>query len=211
MKRIILIFFIGLIVNSYSYSQVGSDTTFFDRFSVGITPSAFINSFSAAQVNFNFGLTKRLKFITETGYILNSIHSKAAHGYRLKYGIEWMLSPGRNASFIFGLNGIYRYVSEERSREVFHPENYSETVLFDKTKKMQGFQLSLGQFFDLTQNFKMSYLFGFGFGGISINDSEEIINDIFPIFNFYNRRGKYNYPIISFNLKYMYTLAEFKK
>ncbi|MBK7096761.1 MAG: hypothetical protein IPH57_17480 [Saprospiraceae bacterium] len=210
-KKIVFVCIIILISKQYLHGQVTNDTLFFDRFSVGISPSALINSFSGAQVNFNIGLTPKLKFVVETGYIFNSVHAESANGYRLKYGIEWMLQSRRNAPFIMGLNGIHRYVTEQRSSTVFYPENYSEIVKYEKTKTMQGFQISLGQYFRLNQNFKMSYLLGLGIGGVSVEDiGEDAVNDFVPFFNFYNRAGKYNYPVISVNIKYMYTLATFK-
>jgi hypothetical protein len=210
-KKITFVLLIFLTFKSDLSSQVINDTLGFDRFSVGISPSALINSFSGAQVNFNFGITPKLKFVVETGYIFNSVHAKSASGYRLKYGIEWMLQSRRNGPFIMGLNGIYRYVTEQRTSTVFYPENYSEIVRFEKTKKLQGFQISLGQYFRLNQNFKMSYLLGLGMGGISVEDiGDNPVSDFVPFFNFYNRAGKYNYPVISVNIKYMYTLARFK-
>jgi hypothetical protein len=210
-KKIVFVCFIFLISKQYLHGQVNIDNLFFDRFSIGVSPSSFINSFSAAQVNFNIGLTPKLKFVVETGYIFNSIHAESATGYRLKYGIEWMLQSRINAPFIMGLNGIYRYVDEKRSTKVYYPENYSEIVKYNKLKTMQGFQISLGQYFKLNQNIKMSYLLGFGIGGMNVKDTgPEVPNDFFSFFTFYNREGKFNYPIISVNIKYMYTLATFK-
>ncbi len=129
-KKIIFILLVLMINRTDSNSQVLNDTLFFDRFSVGISPSALINSFSGAQVNFNIGLTPKLKFVIETGYIINSVHAESATGFRLKYGIEWMLQSRSNGPFIMGLNGIYRYVTEQRSSTVFCAKRSSRVVTY---------------------------------------------------------------------------------
>ncbi|MGE5354988.1 MAG: hypothetical protein ACM3PT_02035 [Deltaproteobacteria bacterium] len=210
-KKTVSIVIISVVVLTGLHSQNLNDTLCFERFSIGITPSALFNVYNAAQVNFNLGLTKKLKATAETGYVFNSLYSGKAWGYRLKYGIEWILKARNNDAFIIGISGIYRQVEETRFETVNHPERYREKVFFQRMKRMQGFQVSAGQIIKLNKKMRMSYLLGAGVGAINVNDvNSELDFTSRDGFLFFNNPGDYNFPVISFNVKYMYTLAEFR-
>lgn len=209
--RLIIVVCFVWISNFFVYGQYTNDTIAFERFSIGITPSAFLNVYSAVQLNFNFGLTKNLKAVLETGHIFYNMRSKNSQGYRLKYGIEWMVKTSKYSSTVLGFNGIYRKVEEVTYRSVSYPERYIQKFEIDLERELKGIQFTVGKYFKLNKNFSMSYAFGWGIGSLEVSDDSNLdFGDEPIVFNLYRNPGNYYFPIISFNLKYMYILARLK-
>jgi hypothetical protein len=210
-SKLIKIFFAFtlFLVSIHAYSQ--NDSLVYNRLTLGFTPSALFNSYSGIQFNLDARLTKKFKTTFETGYIFNSLYSDKASGYRIKFGIEFMVYQHKKAAFIMGINKILRTVNEERSNIVNHPENYTEKILFDRHKVLHGVQLSFGEIYKISDKIRYSFMLGIGLGNLDVADSKEFPRENRDFLNFgYSFPGNYFYPVFSSNIKFMYSILNEK-
>lgn len=201
----ILIAISFFLMSIHANSQI--DTFVYDRFTIGYTPSALLNPFSGLQINLDWGLHKKLKTTFEAGYIFNSIYSKKSLGYRIKYGVEFIVYQYRSSAIVIGINKIIRNINEEQFEIIYHPESYSEKKYFERSKMLKGVQVCFGEIYKINNKLRLSFMIGIGAGNLVVSDSEEFENNNWESFFIgYNRPGDYFYPVVSSNIKFMYSI-----
>lgn len=201
---IVIIFFLTL-----AKGNAQTDNFVFDKLTIGLTPTALMNPFSGLQFNCDLRLHRKLKTTFEAGYIFNSIHSEKGSGYRIKFGVEFIVYQYNNSAMLLGINKIIRNVKEEQFETIYYPERYSEKKYFERSKVLNGVQVSFGEIYKINDKLRLSFMLGIGAGNLVVSDSEEFNNNNWNSFGFgFNTPGDYFYPVVSFNTKFMYSIFE---
>lgn len=203
-----IIILVAFIISTLT-ANAQTETFIYDRLTIGFTPSALLNPFSGLQLNMDIRLHNKLKTTLEGGYIFNSIHSEKSSGYRIKFGVEFIVFQYRNSAMILGLNKIIRNVKEEQFEIIYHPERYSEKKYFQRSKVLNGVQVCFGEIYKLNNKLRLSFMIGIGAGNLVVTESEDFANNNWdPIIFGYNSPGNYFYPVVSSNIKFMYSIFD---
>ena len=194
MKKYLLLFFI---LNTYFNlcGQNSSDTSEINipKWSIGISPSAFFNVFSAVQLSVDRRIYKTINFTVETGGIFAGIYpdSKTC-GIRIRTGFQHIIPISKNSSFSEEILILYRYISENHFyREYYSGERYYEIMEFKRERILTGALLNLG----IINMYSGKYIFevgcGAGLGKLIVKDSDKADRPFGNLFFPYSGTGKY--------------------
>lgn len=147
----------------------------FEKYSLGITPSAFMNLYGGIQLSQDFGLTERWNISVETGYLFFENYNNAITGYRIKPGLQYMVWSEGIAGFAIGANVNYRNTITEREFvRVYWEEGFRETKKIERTKILIGGEVMFSLFIRLNDVLRMELGAGLGAGDIQTSDSETL-------------------------------------
>lgn len=184
----------------------------FEKYSIGITPSSFLNLFSGVQISQDFGLSEKLSFSLETGYIFSAFYVKPSSGYNIKPGLQYMFWSEGNIGLVVGANMNYRNTITQRQFIArFWQEQFSEIRVIERNKVLVGGDLMFSMIFLMNEAVKMEFGFGLGLGNLTIVDSEvlepefRLVRD--DIGDFIDTSESGIIPIGYFHLNFSYDLV----
>lgn len=178
------------------------------RYSIGVAPSAIINTAPALQLSQELRLSKVLILGVETGYIFGHLNqaNKKTSGYRLRPKIKYTLYEKESLRTDIFLFYNYRYYISKRQTEMFRAGGaYSEIIRGSRKTILEGYGLGIDFSIPVKDQPFSSVDFGCGVGiGNLTNDYSSNIfepNDFFTL-NI-DREGVFTIPIIFMNLRFM--------
>lgn len=209
LKIVILIFSILSITGK----ELSGQEFEFPSSRIGITPTSLLNLFPAVQMSFDKGIRPRTNISLETGFVFNS--SQNAKGFRVRPGIEYIITRGEYAGLSIGLNCNYRYSLEYRNiiRET-RTGQYIE-ILYNKRRSIHyvGLNFSSSLIFKLSKKWYFEIGGGAGLATYQVLDERPLMeNERFqrrePFFT-PNSTVTY-YPILYPHLNFSYAISSGK-
>jgi hypothetical protein len=205
-----------MIFSLASHGQEKKEKLEYATYSVGLSPSAFVNFFNGVQVSQDFALKPNLNLTLESAYIFNSIYSDYTQGFRLKPGLEFIVAAGENSAFVMGLHYNYRRTISPRTiGYIYEFDQYTEEVGVDRIKTLHGLMYSLGALGNITDRLRLEFSLGVGLGVLDIRDinstaTRTIDNAVRFDRSFYFIDSPTNefFPLGSINLNFSYIIVE---
>jgi len=123
----------------------------FEKYGIGITPSALVNIYGGIQISQDFGLSENLNISLETAYLYNLSFNKPASGFRIKPGIQYMFWSEGITGLAIGINANYRNTTTTRLfRRIYWQENFEETRRVKRNRELIGGDAMFSFFFRLS-------------------------------------------------------------
>jgi len=196
-----------LMLWSVTYSQSTDSLIFLPKYSVGISPSAFLNVYEGVQISQDLRIAKGINLTLESAYIYSSSFypNRKIEGVRLRPGIEL-------DALSIGFFYLKRYIKEDFTYLIKHYElKYVRKIPVVRVKDLSGLGINLDLKNKLTDRFRIDLGFGFGLGTLSIRD--EIIGGYNREFEYknwfvYDSIGKFFLPIVFFNINISYAISK---
>lgn len=182
----------------------------FQKYNVGVSPSAFLNYFPGIQISQDFGINKYLNIPFETAYIYKSVYAPFADGFRIKSGIEWCISPREKAFAIIGIHGIFRRTFEENLLiENNFNAGFRRKYYIDRTRTLTGGAIVLGCVVKIVDRLYLNFTGGIGGGTLVVTqkgvpDEIDVLEER-QIWGFAGPVETY-IPVITVNLNFSYNL-----
>lgn len=184
------------------------------KYSIGISPSAFLNPYPAIQFSQDLQLNEWVGLSLETGYlninfIKNESNTRDLIGFRIRGGVEFLLSKGYNYSSHIGVFINYRHTEEYKQIQMWH-NNYIERLSYLAKGNLYSLGLSFTKINPLSKRIIISRALGIGLGQLKVTTDNkspllDVNNNIF-IFPQYSNLGHYLYPIVFFNVNVSYRI-----
>ena len=216
MNRLLFLLLFIVFTAQLNAQESDSSTISYGKYAIGISPSALFNFYPGIQVSHDVRLWDRLAFTAETGYIFSSAYSNYVRGFRFKPGVQYLLVRSEQFALAMGVNYVLRYSKSPRSFNLnYFDDNYTEIVQVDREKIISGGEFTMSLIFGLTERLRLEMGGGLGAGRIYINDlnSTQKRDDNGLTFrdfnfNFYDRAGKQEFLVASFNINLSYVLVK---
>lgn len=203
-----LIIFLSFFVAFNGFASGHSDTIGI-RYTIGVAPSAILNSAPAIQLSHELRLSKRFRLGVESGFIFGHINqaNKRTQGYRLRPKIKYTFYEREALRTDLFLFYNYRYYISKRETEIFRAGGaYSEIIRGSRKTILEGYGLGIDFSIPVKDQPFSSVDFGcgVGLGNLTNNYSNDIFepNDLFTL-NI-DREGVFTMPIIFMNLRFMF-------
>lgn len=183
----------------------------FQKMSLGMTLSALANVNSAFQINYGYAINERWRLKSEFGFVYTSVYANQSNGFRIKPGLHYMKSSGKNAAAIVGVNYNYRYTTGLLKETVLFPnESFAVNDRFIRRRSMHGIEAYFGGLIHADSRFFIELGAGLGAFYLHVNDVDRMpleeggmLFDIFPA-------GNYFLPMTSFHFSLNYVLGELR-
>ena len=218
--KYIFLFFLLLFGSVCLYAQDESEDEYeyyyplvFQKYSIGFSPSAFVNFYSGIQFSQDFGIKPNVNLTLETGYIFSSAFLTPVNGLRIKPGFQYLATSNEFVAFLVGASFNYRYINEQRESIFNHFEDgYLETVRFDRIKHFTAAEFNLSVLAKVSEVIRIEFGLGIGAGSLSIEDKnttqKRTGESSFVLFGReFDTPGKTIMPLASFNLNIQYALV----
>lgn len=173
------------------------------KYSLGVTPSAIVNSASAFQLSHKIHLYNRFSFGLETGYIFSNLdmNDENVRGLRLRPQLHLTVYDKKNGNIDLYAFYNYRYYRTDRFISQRRANGaYTEKLKGKRENILKGFGLGFDLGFSNNLQFLNKITLGAGFG---IGSVENKYSDrIFIPFDWlgFNDEGEFRIPIIIFHL-----------
>jgi hypothetical protein len=175
------------------------------KYSLGITPSAIMNSAIAFQLSHKINLYKRFSFGLETGYIFSNLdmNDENVRGLRLRPQLHFTVYNKYNTNVDLYAFYNYRYYKTDRFVTQIRANGaYTEKLKGNKENILKGF----GFGFDLGFSNNLTFLNKLTLGaGLGVGSVENIYSDpVFIPFDWFSfsGEGEFRIPIIIFHLNF---------
>lgn len=211
-----IIIFIVFVSQAFVHGQEASRDTsdssiVFQKMSFGMSLSAIANVNSAFQINYGHAINERWRVKSEFGYIYTSAYANQSNGIRIKPGLHYMKSSGKNAATIVGVNYNYRYTTGLlRETLIFPNESFAVNDRFIRRRSMHGVEAYFGGLIHFDSRFFIELGAGLGAFYLNVNDVNRMsledggmLFDIFPA-------GNYFLPMTSFHLSLNYVIGKLR-
>lgn len=195
---------IAMMFLSYNSAIAFSDPdTIKYKYSIGVTPSAIVNSAIAFQLSHKINLYKRFSFGLETGYIFSNLdmNDENVQGLRLRPQLHFSVYDKGNGNIDLYAFYNYRYYRTDRFiNEIRADGAYTEKVKGKRENILKGFGIG----FDLGLSNNMRYFNKVTLGaGLGVGSVENKYSDpAFIPFDWFNftSEGEFSIPIIILHL-----------
>ena len=178
----------------------------YPSFRIGVTPTALANFYPGVQLSFDKGF-KQTNIEFETAYIFDSPFN--ARGFRIRPGIERLLSRGEKIGFSVGLHVNYRWSLEYRNI-IRQAPNGEFLQFFYKQKRTRHYIGPIASFKLIHKPWKRwMYEVGIGFGLANYTIAEKMplefrdrfefgegllrLDDSFELFGMFNFHVNFSY------------------
>jgi len=173
------------------------------KYSLGITPSAIMNSAIAFQLSHKINLDHRFSFGLETGYIFSNLdmNDENVRGLRIRPQLHYTVYHKYNANIDLYAFYNYRYYKTDRFVTQIRANGaYTEKLKGNRENILKGFGLG----FDLGFSNNLTFLNKLTLGaGLGVGSVENIYSDpVFIPFDWFgfSGEGEFGIPIIIFHL-----------
>ncbi len=152
---------------------------FFEKSKIGFTPSSFFNEFVGVQFNYTYGISKKIDFNTELGYIFRGDAFKILFPDYPSTGFRFRLEPrfrlnNIEKNHIFYISGLvqYRYTNTLTTRYPFF--SIVTPVITPSQEKINMFSIGskIGFITNLSKNFYIHFAIGLGVNSINFSSSD---------------------------------------
>ena len=171
-------------------------------FSIGLTPSAFLNRWAGYQGKVSYAY-KNLELEINAGYLAGVDNDEKYSGYRFRPLLKYYILKSRGGITYFGVGWLLRKLNIEASGSFSSPNTMAVQELeFDIDQTMSGAYLSFGNLYEIEQD-KFYFDLGIGLGTSRVNtnhqgipDDAELIYEPEAFEEDTRSRGVTQYPIV---------------